>query len=317
MKASPSEAVGRAYCSTANLGAGYDVFGLALDKYSDTVQVRLTQDRRIRIVATGPYGRSLPRDPRKNSAGPPSLALLKRARAKRGLVIIINKNVPPGLGLGSSGATSAACTKTLDDLLDLKLSNDDLVETASLGEKAVSGSAHADNVAASLLGGFTAVYDIPRRVTSLKPTSRLTAVVATPRLKTQPNKTQKARSLVPKKVETKKAVLNVGRASAIVAGFATGNIDMIGAGMRDEIAEPYRESMIPGCADVKRLALEAGAAGVSISGAGPSLIALLDRTRYDPGPIGRAMVAGFAKNNVRSTWFVARPAIGATIIRKG
>lgn len=242
--------------------------------------------------------------------------MIKRARAKKGLIVVINKNVPTGLGLGSSGATSAACTKALDELLGLKLSDDELVAIASLGEKAVSGSAHADNVAASLLGGFTAVYDNPLRVTNLKPTSRLMAVVATPRLETLANKTQKARSLVPRKIETKKAVLNVGRASALAVGFFTGNIEMIGAGMHDEIAEPYRQSMIPGYADVMRLALEAGAAGVAISGAGPSLIALLDRTKYEPGPVGRAMVSGFAMSHVRSTWFATRPAPGAKIIRK-
>ncbi len=316
MKARPTEAVGKAYCSTANLGAGFDVFGLALDKYSDTVKVRFTQARKTTIVATGPYGRKLPRNPRKNSAGPPAIALLKRAREKRGLIITINKNVPPGLGLGSSGATSAACTKTLDHLLDLKLSNNELVQIASLGEKAVSGSAHADNVAASLLGGFTAVYDNPLRVTCLKPTSRLTAVVATPSLPVPNNKTKKARSLLPKEIETRKAILNVGRASAIVAGFATGDIEMIGTGMRDEIAEPYRESMIPGCLDAKRLAVESGAAGVAMSGAGPSLIALLDSTRHDPTRIGRAMVAGFAQSKIRSTWFATRPAPGARIIKE-
>ena len=312
----PVEAVGRAYCSTANLGSGYDVFGLALDKHSDTVQVRITQNRRIKIVATGPYGRSLPRGASQNSAGPPAVTLLKRAGARKGVTISITKRVPPGLGLGSSGATAAATTKALDHLLDLGLSNDELVQTASLGEKAASGAAHADNASASLLGGFTFVYDNPFRVTSLTPTSRLTAVVVIPQIETLPSKTRQARSLVPKKIETQKAIMNVGRASAIVAGFASGNIEMIGTGMRDEIAEPYRQSMIPGFAEAKRLGLEAGAAGVSISGAGPSLIALLNNSRHDPGRIGRAMVAGFGRNQVRSTWFATRPATGAKIIRE-
>jgi len=99
-----------------------------------------------------------------------------------------------------------------------------------------------------------------------------------------------------------------------VAGFAKGDIQMIGTGMEDEIAEPYRERLIPGFSRVKRAALEAGAAGVSISGAGPSVIAIVDRKNHDPRLIGRVMLRGFAESNVRSTVFVAHPARGATII---
>ena len=152
-------------------------------------------------------------------------------------------------------------------------------------------------------------------MTSLKPTSRLTAIVVIPQVKRVRSKTRHARSLVPNEIETHKAIMNVGRASAIVAGFASGNIELIGAGMKDEIAEPYRQIMIPGFADAKRLGLEAGAAGISISGAGPSLVALFDNSRHDLGRIGRAMVAGFALNKIRSTWFATKPATGAKIIK--
>jgi homoserine kinase len=232
----------------------------------------------------------------------------------KGLEIIVEKRVPQGLGLGSSGATAAACTKVLDALLELRLSNDELVRVASLGEQAVAGTAHADNVAASLLGGFAIVYDNPIRTISLKPPAGLAVVVATPQLPVQSEKTRKARKIIPDKISVKKAVLNVGRASAIVAAFAQGNIGMIGTGMNDEIAEPYRQHLIPGYQDVKRMGLEAGAAGVSISGAGPSLVALVDRNNHVPRLVAQAMVKAFAMNNVRSTSFVARPAHGATIV---
>ena len=310
----PQGVVGKAFCSTANLGAGFDVFGLALNKYADKVSVRLTSGSQVRIFVKGILGRSIPREVNRNSAGPPAIALLRKAGLKSGLEISIEKNVPQGLGLGSSGATAAAVTKTLDHLLGLRLSDDELVRIASLGEKAVAGSAHADNVAASILGGFVIVYDSPVRVVSLKPPRDLITVVAIPKLALIPNKTKNARKVVPTGVDVKKAILNIGRASAIVAGFAKGDIQMIGTGMEDEIAEPYRERLIPGFSRVKRAALQAGAAGVSISGAGPSLIAIVDRRDHDPRPVGRAMLKGFAGNNVRSSWFIARPALGATII---
>src|SRR6266568_8036345 len=168
MRAIRTQAVGRAFCSTANLGAGFDVFGLALNRYSDTVDVRITSGKKIRIIVRGPEGRNIPVEARKNSAGPPAAELAKRAQLKKGLEIIVEKRVPHGLGLGSSGATAAACTAVVNALLDLELSNDELVQVASLGEKAVTGTAHADNVAASLLGGFVIVYDRPIRTISLK-----------------------------------------------------------------------------------------------------------------------------------------------------
>jgi homoserine kinase len=151
MKAIRTQALARAFCSTANLGAGFDVFGLALNRYSDTVSARITSGKKIRIIVHGPEGRNIPVEVKKNSAGPPALDLARKAHLEKGLEIIVEKRVPQGLGLGSSGATAAACTKALDALLDLHLSNDELVQVASLGEKAVAGTAHADNVAASLL----------------------------------------------------------------------------------------------------------------------------------------------------------------------
>ena len=316
MRATRNRAVGRAFCSTANLGAGFDVFGLALDRYSDTVRARITSRKKIRIIVHGREGHNIPVEVARNSAGPPALELAKKAKLKNGLEIIVEKSVPQGLGLGSSGATAAACTKVLDALLDLQLSNDESVRVASLGEKAVAGTAHADNVAASLLGGFAIVYDNPIRTISLKPPTGLAVVVATPQLPIQSDKTRKARKIVPDKIRVKNAVLNVGRASAMVAAFAQGDIRMIGTGMNDEIAEPYRQHLIPGYHDVKRMGLEAGAAGVSISGAGPSLVALVDSNSHAPRRVGLAMVKAFARNNVRSTSFVARPARGATIVKE-
>jgi len=316
MNAIRTRAAGRAFCSTANLGAGFDVFGLALNRYSDTVNVRITSGKKIRIVVRGPEGRNIPAEVRKNSAGPPTAELAKKAQLKKGLEVIVEKGVPQGLGLGSSGATAAACTKVLDALLDLRLSNDELVRVASLGEKAVAGTAHADNVAASLLGGFVIVYDKPIRAVSLKPPVGLALVVVTPQLPLQSEKTRKARKIIPEKITVKNAVLNLGRASAMAAAFAKGDIRLIGTGMEDQIAEPYRKDLIPGYDDVKRMGLEAGAAGVSISGAGPSLVALVDGNNREPRLVAQAMIRAFAQNNVRSTSFVARPAQGASVVRK-
>ncbi len=305
----------KAYCSTANLGAGFDAFGLALNEYADRVQVRTTKLRTVKIKALGPYSRELPTTTSKNSAGPPAQALLEKSGLNIGVEITVEKNIPPGLGLGSSGATAAACTKAMNHLLKLDLSNDQLVRTASLGEAAASGSAHTDNVAASLLGGFVITYGKPVRTVSVKPPVKLSVVVVSPKTRIPKNKTGLARKLVPRKIETMNAVLNVGRASAIALGFARGDIDLIGSGMEDAIAEPHRESLVPGYRALKIAALAAQASGVSISGAGPSVVAFVDKTKHDPKKIGNVMVKEFSRNKVESTFFVTNPAGGARIIR--
>lgn len=304
----------QAYSSTANLGAGFDVFGLALNKYADRVQVRTTNTRTIRIKALGPYSRDLPRAPNKNSAGPPARSLLDRSGLNIGVEIIIEKNIPPGLGLGSSGATAAACTKAMNHLLQLDLPYNELVMVASLGEAASSGSAHTDNVSASLLGGFVIAYGIPLRTVSVRPPAKLSVVVVSPKIRTAKNKTSQARRLIPKRIEVEEAVLNIGRASAIALGFARGDIELIGSGMEDAIAEPRRESLVPGYRAVKKAALAKQASGVAISGAGPSVVAFVDKTRQDPEKIARVMVKEFSKSMVEATFFVTSPADGARII---
>jgi homoserine kinase len=304
-----------AYCSTANLGAGFDVFGLALKRYADRVSVRITSGRAVKIRSLGPYSRGLPTAPSRNSSGPPAQLLLERAGLNRGVEITIEKNIPPGLGLGSSGASAAACAKAMNHLLQLDLPNNELVKIASLGEAASSGSAHTDNVSASLLGGFVIAYGNPLRTVSVKPPAKLSVIVVSPKIRLPKNKTSLARRLIPKKIETREAVLNIGRASAIALGFARGDLDLIGSGMEDAIAEPRRENLIPGYRAVKKAALAEQASGVAISGAGPSVVAFVDKTSQDPKKIARVMVKEFSKHMVESTFFVTSPAIGARIIR--
>jgi homoserine kinase len=304
-----------AFCSTANLGAGFDVFGLALSKYADRVQVRATTTRTITIKILGRYNREIPRIPNKNSAGPPAQAMLDRSELNAGVEISVEKNIPPGLGLGSSGATAAACAKAMNRLLNLDLLDDELVKIASLGEAAASGSAHTDNVSASLLGGFVITYGEPLRSVSMSAPPKLSVVVVSPKIRLPRNKTSLARRMVPNKIGVREAVLNIGRASAIATGFARGDIELIGSGMEDAIAEPHREKLVPGYRMVKRAALAADASGVAISGAGPSVVAFVDKTRNDPKKIARVMMKEFSKNSIESTFFVTNPAGGARIIR--
>jgi homoserine kinase len=203
----------------------------------------------------------------------------------------------------------------MNHLLELELSDDELVKIASLGEAASSGSAHTDNVSASLLGGFVIAYGDPLKTLSIRAPAKLSVVVVSPKIRLPKNKTSLARRLLPKRIEVRDAVLNIGRASAIALGFARGNIELIGSGMEDAIAEPRREKLVPGYKMVRKAALSAHASGVAISGAGPSVVAFVDKTKQNPKKIARVMVKEFTKNKVESAFFVTSPAGGARIIR--
>ncbi|RMF29813.1 MAG: homoserine kinase, partial [Candidatus Nitrosothermus koennekii] len=142
--------------STANLGPGFDVFGLALDAYYDQVSIEQIKEG---IVLESED--NIPLDIDKNSAGLAALNLCKDYDIKDGLRIKIKKGVPAGYGLGSSGASAAAVVKALDAMYELNLSNEELIKYAAIGEQASAGSIHYDNVAASLLGGFVIVRSNP------------------------------------------------------------------------------------------------------------------------------------------------------------
>ena len=137
----------RAPCSTANLGPGFDVFGMALDALYDNV-VLTKKGKGVVIVSSD----NIPLSPSKNTAGLVVSAMKKKFKLKEGIEIKIKKNVPAGFGMGSSAASAAACAVGMNKLYNLKLSDAELVEFAGIGEKASAGTIHYDNVAASALG---------------------------------------------------------------------------------------------------------------------------------------------------------------------
>ena len=149
----------KAPSSTANLGPGFDVFGLALDALYDEV-VLTKKGNNITIVSSD----DIPLSPSKNTAGLVVAAIKKKFKIKDGIEINIKKNVPVGFGMGSSAASAAACAIGMNQLYNLKLSNSELVEFAGIGEKASAGTIHYDNVAASALGGFVMVKTNPLQI---------------------------------------------------------------------------------------------------------------------------------------------------------
>src|SRR5215831_9065870 len=154
-----SKVIVKAPSSTANLGPGFDVFGLALDAFYDKVQLEKGGNG-IKIQTSD----RIPLAPEKNSAGLVIKEMTKKFKIKSGVVLKIDKGIPTGFGMGSSAASASAAAVAFDSLFDLNLDKKTLVEFAGIGEKASAGSVHYDNVAASLVGGFVIVRTSPLNI---------------------------------------------------------------------------------------------------------------------------------------------------------
>jgi homoserine kinase len=186
---------------------------------------------------------------------------------------------------------------------------------AAKGEVASAGSEHADNVSAAICGGFIIVRSYnPLKILKLQAPKDMEVCVAYPHIKTPANKTEKARSVVPTQVSIEKLVHNVGRAAAMASGFASGDVDLIGESMSDVIAEPERATLIPGYQRVKGNALKAGACGVAVSGAGPAMIAIVNKRKANASKVSKAMKEAFESTGLKATVFTTASGRGTYIL---
>ena len=286
----------RVPATSANLGSGYDVFGAALGRPADIV--RVSKAERTTITLTGIGSEFIPEDPAKNTAGAVADALDAPA------TIEIDKGVRPASGLGSSAASAAATAVALNELYDLGLALRDLIPYAAQGEALVSGEAHVDNVAPAILGGFTvATEELVSHVDASIPlVACLPDVVVS---------TRDAREVVPPEASITDLVDTVGRAATLTIGMMRDDPTLVGQGMEDRVVTPERASLIPGYETVRRRALEAGATGVTVSGAGPAVIAAC--RELDQQHIASAMVDAFAEEEIDSRAYQTRIGRGAVV----
>lgn len=289
----------RVPATSANLGSGYDVFGAALGAPADIVRVE--KSPRTQIEITGAGSEFIPNDPKKNTAGAVAEALETPARIR------IDKGVRPSSGLGSSAASAAAAAFALNELYDLGLSRRDLIPYAAQGEALVSGEAHIDNVAPALLGGFTIATE--EAVTQIDASIPLVACL--PEIVVS---TRDARNVVPDHAILSDLVDTVGRAATLSIGMIRDDPVLVGQGMEDRIVSPERASLITGYNAVRQAALHAGATGVTVSGAGPTIIAAAH-----PGTtrqIASAMVDAFLDAGVDARAYQTQVSPGAMIYQE-
>jgi homoserine kinase len=299
--------------STANLGPGFDVFGLALDLFHDTVEIELLPKRGIALNVHG-IDETISREPEKNTAGLAAATLLEAMKRDEGLRIELKKGVPVGKGLGSSASSAVACVLALNRMFNLELPAEDMVALAGQGEIASAATAHFDNVAAATLGGFVIVSHQPRPI-ALKPPRDLEVAVAIPNIELPQKKTKAMRDILPQTVPLRDVTDNMFHAALFISGIFRSDIAMMGEAMKDLIVEPVRSKSIPKFQSVKNAAIEAGAAGVAISGAGPALVALCDRTLTNTKDVAKAMSDAFEEGHVACEHFATKPSNGAKVLK--
>ena len=259
----------------ANLNCGFDVMGLCIENIGDEMIIRKSTEKGIRIIKI--LGADLPLETEKNVAGVAALALLNHytiynQSIDNGFEIEIHKKIKAGSGIGSSSASAAGAVFGINELLGKPYTKHQLIDFAMKGEVVASGSEHADNVAPCLLGGFTLVRGYnPLDVIRIDSPNDLIAVVLHPHIEV---KTSDSRAVLKPMILLKDAITQWGNVGGLIAGLYTKDYDLIGRSLQDVIIEPLRKHLIPNFDEVKNVAMQNGASGSGISGAGPSIFAL-------------------------------------------
>ena len=305
--------------SVANLGVGFDALGVALDGPGDLVTARLVGTPGVRLATVDGDSGRLPRDARRNTAGAAALAVLEEfaGKGRFGFELTLVKGLPLSSGLGSSAASAAAGAYAAALLLGIA-DKTKLLRAALAGEHAADGSWHGDNVFASLLGGLRLVPTSnpagPLSALALPVPPRLRFVLVHPDLELT---TRQARRVLPRRVTLADHVRNGAAFAGLVAALHSGDLAAAGRfAASDTIVEPVRAPLVRGYAAVRRAMEEAGALGVAVAGAGPSLLALC------PAGVPAARVAAAAETAFRREGIAAAARVhradmrGARVVRK-
>ncbi len=266
----------RAQATIGNVGPGYDIFALSLENPCDEIKIGLNDTNKIVIKVIGD-NQSIPVLIDENTAGLAISELLSRKNISIGVSLEIIKKMPSGCGLGTTGASAAACVFGLNKLLDLNLSDNEMIDIARIGEVASGGSPHADNVAASLLGGFVLIKSY-HPVEVLKLDIPEFPIVLAIMKKSQ----RTTRGFITYDIGEEKLKEQIAHCSTVIHSIHTKDIEEFGKAISiDYIAEPVRGAKIPEYHKKKRKILDAGALGFNISGGGSSVFSVCSENKID------------------------------------
>jgi homoserine kinase len=297
-----------------NIGPGLDILGCALTGRGDVVELAFSDEpshAAIRIVEPGHP--ELPRDPTRHAAAIAAMAVLRAVgnRLEHSLVMHVTKGLPLAGGQGGSAASAVAGAVAMNSLLGAPLDEHAVLAAALEAEARVAGR-HADNVAPALMGGVVLVRSIdPLDVVKLPFPRALRVVLLHPE---QPLRRAVARAVLPTSIDRVLFIQQSANIAAMVAAFASGDLDLLRRAVDDRIAEPVRAPLLPGFSEAKAAALAAGAVGCSISGAGPTSFAFAP-DEASAARVGAAMRAAYAACGIETTVRVASiDARGARLI---
>ena len=257
--------------SVGNVAIGFDILGFAVSALGDRVTVTRRADRAVTISGISGVQVELPLEPERNTAGRALLAMHSALGLDFGMDMQIEKGIPLGSGLGGSAASAVGAVVAANALLDEPRPKLELLKFAMEGEQVASGSLHVDNIAPSLYGGLVLTVGIDHpRVKQIPVPSGVRAVIVHPHMFLS---TKQARAILSRSVGLSDFVWQTANLAGFISGCYTDDLDMIRASFEDVVIEPQRQALIPGFAHVRRAAMEAGALGCSISGAGPAMFA--------------------------------------------
>jgi homoserine kinase len=297
--------------SVGNVAIGFDILGFAIDTLGDRVTVWRREAPGVEVSAVRGVAGEVPHDAHDNTAGRALLALQEAVNPPFGFRVEIDKGIPLGSGLGGSAASAVGAVVAANALLPRPVSRLELLQFAMTGEAVASGARHADNISPSLFGGLVLTVGIDHpRVKQIPVPAAIRAVIVHPHMFLA---TAQARAILKLSVELSDFVWQTAHLAGFISGCYTDDLDMIRTSFEDVVIEPQRAALIPGFQEVRRGAMEAGALGCSISGAGPSMFAwTLEATA--PAVLA-AMRREFARHSLATDhWVVEVRSAGARLI---
>ncbi len=282
----------RVPATTANLGPGFDCLGLCLDLWNE-VDISFQGDS-VQIEIQGEGEEFLPTD-QSNLIfqSLKHLAFAHQIELPAGIHIRCLNRIPVSSGLGSSSSAIIAGLAGGRKLLNVSLRNEQILELGYGLE------GHLDNLAACLFGGLTIAI---KQNQSVKVSNidilPLQTLIALPDVSLS---TREARNALPKRIPFSDAVFNLSRTALLVSALCQADYDLLKAAMEDHLHQPYRLGLIPSAAEALAAALDAGASGAALSGAGPSVVAFL--IEKDKGKVEEAMRLAFSTKGINTRMF--------------
>ena len=280
----------RVPASTSNLGAGFDCLGLALDLW---LEARLTPG------SGEPQYSGAVADLRADTDV--IYAHLMAAGTVRDHQLHVHSDIPLGRGLGSSAAGRVASLALEQIARGVAVDKDEIFLAVARQE------GHPDNAGPAVYGGLILAAETPAAVAVHRDVGVALAVPD------RPVETEAARAMLPQTVERQIVTAQAARAAALVRGLELADPELVGYGMIDQLAVPYRKGLIPGFDAAVAAGRDAGGWGVTISGSGSTLVALSPRDIVSE--VANAMVEALARNdNPAAPLTPAISAVGLTVM---